>query len=144
MGGVHLLLRDLVDERDPAVFSLQFALTNAVKCARATDRMATGVTSSMIGNCAAHLKQEIEILSPTLIITQGGHPSWTVKSLLGIKEPIATFKGDGRGMAEVFHVGDRILLTTPHPARLKGLKWRQGILPSFLREAVAFVRQEFK
>src|SRR5262249_55815209 len=43
MRGVHLLLRELVDDKNPASFSRQYALTNAVKCARETGRMVTKV-----------------------------------------------------------------------------------------------------
>lgn len=144
MGGVHLILRELVDNKDPALFSRQYALTNAVKCRQATNKMATNCRAPMIKNCACHLEKEIEIMRPTLIITQGAHPSCTVKklSLFAVAKPLETFSGE-RGKAEVFRGQDRtVLLTTPHPARLKGLKWKQGVLPSFLLESLGRVRQE--
>lgn len=143
MGGVHLLMRALVDEKSPEVYSLQFALTNAVKCARATDRMETRVTGTMVQNCRGHLAAEIDLLAPDLIITQGTHPAITCKTLLGELALIARFKGDVRGTAELYRNHHTILLTTPHPARLKGLRWRQGRLPEFLVNAATRVRHEF-
>jgi hypothetical protein len=144
MRGVHLILNGLVDYKDPMLFSRQYALTNAVKCRQATETMTTNCPAAMINNCAGHLKEEIEILRPSLIITQGAHPSRTVKRLspFASEKPLETFRGDG-GRAEVSRGQDRvILLTTPHPARLKGFNWKEGELPSFLKESLGRVRGE--
>jgi hypothetical protein len=55
MGSVHLLLHELVDDKDPVLFSRQFALTNAVKCRRKTGKMETACPGRMKRNCASHL-----------------------------------------------------------------------------------------
>ena len=142
MRGVHLILRELVDDKDPSVFSRQYALTNAVKCARETGKMYTKVPRVMIHNCAGYLPKEIETLKPDLIITQGQHPAWTVTSsryfeCLKQKEK---FMGERGRSAEVWTRENRrcIVLTTPHPARLKGLSWREKKLPEFLLNAIQY------
>ena len=149
MGSVHALLQALVDEKDPAVFSQQFALTNAVKCRRETGEMETGCTARMKKNCAGHLEREIEILEPSLIVTQGAHPSWTVKnsSLFVAADSVETFKGEKYGVkrdvAEILCAQNRIiLLTTPH-SRFNGFHWKkERVLPPFLCQAVEKVRQK--
>lgn len=52
------------------------------------------------------------------------------------------FPAEKRGGAELLRTDNCIILTTPHPARLAGLKWKQRVLPAFLREAIAAVRAE--
>lgn len=140
MRGVHLILGELLDEKEPSSFSRQYALTNALKCAQKTDRMHTGVTPQMIVNCASWLFEEIAMLQPDLIISQGQHPAHTLKrsAYLRHKESVAVFRGDPRGHAEVFRVQDPrcVLLTTPHPARLRGLSFKRRELPAFLRNGI--------
>ncbi len=142
MGGVSLIMKELVDDKEPTVYSHQFALTNAVKCSKYTEKMKTDTTSTMIQNCANHLEREMKILSPDLIITQGEHPSTTVKRLLKLGDPAETFNHpSGRGECEIFKRESLIVLTTFHPARLKDMKWRQGTIPKYMESAI-FKTQE--
>jgi hypothetical protein len=146
MGSVHMLLRELVDDKDPCVFSRQFALTNAVKCRPDTKNMRAVRCGRMITNCAGHLEQEIETLQPMLIVTQGDHPFRTVKRLsrFAAEEALATFKGEPRGIAEVFCSKDRVILfRTPH-SRVKGLRWKQPQIPAFLAKAAARARESLR
>lgn len=140
MRGVHLILSELLDEKEPSGFSRQYALTNAVKCAQKTGTMQTSVTPQMIANCASWLFEEIAMLRPDLIISQGRHPADTLKhsAYFRSKESVAVFRGDPKGHAEVFRVEDPrcVLLITPHPARLKDLSFARRELPAFLRDGI--------
>ncbi len=140
MGGVSLILKALLDEKDPEAFSGQFALTNAVKCIEPGPTMTTRPTRAMIENCALHLAVEIRLLRPHLIITQGRHPR---KTLLRYFEGDARLKAEfgSRGKAALYATGRVLLLVTPHPARLSGFKWKKEVLPPFLRKALTHTRR---
>jgi uracil-DNA glycosylase len=133
------IMTHLVDEADPRRFSRQFALTNAVKCVEYTGRMDSGSTTTMIVNCASHLRAEIDALIPDLIITQGDHPRNAVSRLLGPLRSVADF-ADEAGRSEIRAAGSRLVVTTPHPARLTGLGWKSGGLPAFLDAAIRRAR----
>jgi len=135
MGGASQLMEYLVEDKVPDVYSTQFALTNAVKCVEYTKRMNSTSTPTMIRNCAEHLRVEITLLQPHLIVTQGRHPTNTVQQLFPGLTPVAEFVGDA-GRSAVL-VGKRfVVLTTPHPARKIGWRWKRGPLPTFLQDAV--------
>ncbi|NQT34499.1 hypothetical protein HQ587_04850 [bacterium] len=137
MGGVSLIMKELVDDKEPNVYSHQFALTNAVKCSKDTKSMQTRTSSTMIQNCANHLDKERKVLSPDLIITQGSHPYKTIKRLLKLGDPTDTFKHpSGRGACEIFKHESLIVLTTFHPARLKDMKWSQVTMPKYMESAI--------
>jgi len=142
MGGAALIVKQLVDEKDSRKFSSQCALTNAVKCTAQTGSMSTGATVMMIRRCGAHLSREIVELAPDLIVTQGDHPTRTVKKLLAPVGAVVEFVGEKRGKATVSVARSVVVLATPHPARLPGLKWRRGILPAFLVDASRAARAE--
>jgi uracil-DNA glycosylase len=142
MGGVALILKHLLDEQDSGKLSSQCALTNAVKCVQHTNSMSTKATRTMVKECAHHLLAEIRELNPDVLITQGGHPRRTVlKSLEGLKL-IREFAGDRRGRTRVFVNPAMVVLTTPHPARQPGLKWKRGLLPNFFLNAIAVAKRE--
>jgi hypothetical protein len=86
MAGVASVMEQLVDEKTPARYSLQFALTNAVKCTKETGSSTSSSTTTpiMIKNCASHLAAEIVELKPDLLVVQGGHPRRTVRRLCGL------------------------------------------------------------
>lgn len=143
MGGVAEIMKHLVDEVDPRRYSQQFALTNAVKCVEYTGRMDSGSTTKMIKNCKSYLRAEIDALKPDLVITQGTHPRDTVCQILDPLRPLADFADeDGRSRSRILATGSRLIVTTPHPARLKGLGWKSGGLPAFLDAAVQRARDE--
>lgn len=142
MGGVALILKHLVDDREPRISSGQCALTNAVKCVQHTDSMNTGATGVMISQCASHLRAEIGALDPNIVITQGGHPTDTVLGSIAGLRRIGEFTGPSRGRATVLTNSRLVVLTTPHPARQAGLKWTKGVLPQFLLDAIAVARVE--
>lgn len=144
MGGVAAILTALVDECDPMKYSRIFALTNAVKCTEHTGSMRTRTTATMISQCSAHLRCEINSLDPDIVITQGGHPAATAKRLL---EPITLARygaTSGRNRAVVWRAAHRLLLTTPHPARVKGFAWKWGTLPDYLAAAIERIRAEHR
>lgn len=141
MGGTSELMGCLVDDKRIGVYSTDFALTNAVKCVEFTSSQNSPSTSAMMSNCAAHLREEITLLRPHLVITQGAHPKDTLLRLFQPMRLVEQFSGQA-GLAEV-QVGDKfVLLTTPHAARKSGWRWKQGPLPEFLQNAVKRAIQE--
>jgi len=50
---------------------------------------------------------------------------------------------DDAGHSEILASESTIVVTTPHPARLKGMKWKSGGLPRFLEQALDRAREEF-
>lgn len=135
MGGTAEIMESLVDDKVRESYSLQFALTNAVKCVEVTGRARSRSTATMIDKCAEHLRVEIDILAPDLIITQGEHPKSTILNLFPLRPAPPPFSGDA-GKAEIFLGEHFVVLTTPHPAHKKGWRWKLGPLPRFLQEAV--------
>jgi uracil-DNA glycosylase family 4 len=142
MGGVQLILKQLVDERDPRRLSGMCALTNAIKCVQPTNSMSTKPTPTMIAECGNHVVAEIGSLRPDIVITQGGHPADTLITKIPTLQLLSPrFVGDGRSAA-VFANSQLLVVTTPHPARQKGLKWTKGELPQFYIEALQRARIE--
>jgi hypothetical protein len=147
MGGVALIMAALLDEGRSAKYSLQFALTNSVKCVLSNkENMNANLDKTMIRSCANHLWSEIEVLRPDLIITQGTHPRETVVAHYSDLEPLWR-SGDQTGSAQILRRDRLIVLTTPHPARRKGLKYKrgalglgQGSMPPFWEEAIVKTR----
>ena len=78
MGGTSQLMESLVNQKEAQSCPYQFALTNAVKCVAATGNQRSESTPIMKGNCAEHLRYEIECLRPHLVITQGDPPKETL------------------------------------------------------------------
>ncbi len=155
MGGVALILKHLVDERGQFQLSGQCAITNALKCVHPTNRMRTNPSKAMILHCADHLRAEIEALDPDVLVTQGrhprdtvlgffrgGHPRDTVRGFFPELGLVGEFFGEKRGRAAVLANSRLVVLTTPHPARQKGLKWKKGSLPQFFLEGIATARAE--
>ena len=102
MGGVSLIMKELVDDKEPTVYSHQFALTNADKCSKPSKHRKYEANEKMRQNCVDHLDREIKVLRPDLIITQGSDPTKTVKRLLKLANPTDTFKhSDGRGKCDI-------------------------------------------
>jgi hypothetical protein len=142
MGGVLLLLKQLVDDKDPQRLSGMCALTNAVKCVKPTKSMNTDATTTMISECGAHVVAEVDALRPDIIITQGAHPSATITTRIPGLRLISRFLGERGRIAAVFANDDVIVVTTPHPARQKGLKWTKGELPTFMVDAINLGQRE--
>jgi hypothetical protein len=134
MWGVRGLLGAIVDDKRPEVFCHQYALANAVKCTKATGSMKGATTSTLVHNCAEHLRAEIDLLNPQLIVTQGKPPECSVRRQFRDLRSLERFRGERRS-AEVL-VGERfVVLVTPHPSRCPGWCWRHG-LPQFVADAV--------
>jgi uracil-DNA glycosylase family 4 len=143
MGGVATILSRLVDDKAPEVHAHQYALTNAVKCVWSTGTMNSTSTPEMARNCASHLRAELDLLQPHLIVTQGGHPRHTLLGLLPELSEVAVFVGPRR-KAQVFSSRRVVVLATPHPARCPGFRYKADVLPVFLEAAVARTRDEVK
>lgn len=147
MGGVALLMAGLLDDGTCAKYSLQFALTNAVKCVLSNKKnMNANLDRTMICNCANHLWSEIEDLRPHLIITQGTHPRETVVAHYSDLKPLVKVVDQTRS-CQILRRDHLIVLTTPHPARQRGLKYKrgalglgQGSMPPFWEEAIVETR----
>jgi uracil DNA glycosylase superfamily protein len=141
MGGVSQLIDALVDNEDLKNSSTLFALTNHVKCVWFTDSQDSESTGTMISNCNEHLRAEIEVLQPHLVVTQGVPPANTIRGLFPSLDSVASFIGDA-GTSSVLVGKDFIVLVTPHPTRKKNWKWKTGVLPAFLHDAAERARTE--
>lgn len=142
MRGLVLTMRALTDERSQRAFAGQYALTNAVKCIRSTKSQATNASTTMISQCASHLRAEIDELAPDVLITQGTHPTATVRGLHSGMELIKEFHGATGRQTGVWRTPNRIVLTMPHPARQPGLKWTTGEIPDFWADAISLTREK--
>jgi len=148
MGGLRLIMKQFAPEVNAALRSRQFAFTNTVKCVTESPSKRTKATDVMIEHCADHLREEICLLEPDLIVTQGEYPAWAVRhKVLMSSQSVGIFRGTPRGVAEVLNglVGSRrtVVLTTPHPAyALTGFRWRRQEIPHFLEEAFEKARDE--
>ena len=144
MGGVSLILQQLLDEDDLRKISGQCALTNALKCVQRTHAAKTNATRQMINECAPHLRAELQVLKPHVIVTQGRHPTKTVLESFPSARTLATYKGEsGHATRVVVDSDGTLILAMPHPARQAGLKWRQGEIPDFWSKAIRRTRREF-
>ncbi len=141
MGGTSELMECLVDDKEAQLYSEQFALTNAVKCVEFTNSQDSPSTSTMMSNCAEHLRAEIILLRPHLVITQGNHPR---DIMLRLFHPLRLAEQfSGRAGAAAVLVGEQfVLLTTPHAARRSGWRWKRGPLPEFLQDAMRRAAKE--
>ncbi|MCX6227091.1 MAG: uracil-DNA glycosylase family protein [Bacteroidia bacterium] len=143
MGGVSLILKELVDEAPLKQLSGICALTNAIKCVKPTGMQTTHATQKMKTNCSIHLESEIQSLKPDIIITQGDHPRDTVLNLLK-PNLIQQFHTTGSGKASLYITANNVIvLVTPHPARLSGMEWRNGKMPAYFYSAIAETRKKF-
>jgi hypothetical protein len=144
MGGVATILHHLVDEKESYIFSRQFALTNALKCAKQTGKMSTSASNKMKKECRKHLKDEINIMLPDIIIAQGVDPSNTLKNIFQNKTELKD-----HGITKIYEIkldnSDKpvLLMTTHHPARQKGFKWRQNILSDHTDLGVNSIKDYF-
>ncbi|MFA5890433.1 MAG: uracil-DNA glycosylase family protein [Actinomycetota bacterium] len=144
MGGVSLIVRELVDEKDLSAISGQCALTNAVKCAQQTGSMSTDASRLMVRECVSHLRAEIAVLAPDIIVTQGSHPASTVLGLYESTSRVLDSSASVNGVMDLWTVpGGPVVLRTPHPARQKGVQWSRGLLPQDWRDAISAVRGAF-
>ena len=145
-GGTHLIIKCLVDDKDPECFLRQFAHTNSVKCSpekRRGDRMKSESTPIMQKRCGNHLERELGIFKPDLIITEGRGPTDMVKDILNLS--VADYESPDNTTGKVCEVyeGQPIVLAGPHPART--LKWRYGTsLPRYYARATNRVREVIK
>jgi uracil-DNA glycosylase len=97
-----------------------------------------GATSGwkMFKRCSDHLSEEIRVLRPHLVITQGIKPGKTVLDLEGPSKPQLIRPFGKAGKARVLRGSKFIILITPHPAHQPGWKTKNGSLPRFLQNAV--------
>lgn len=148
-GGTSLIIRQLADDKsrhNPEPVLRAFAHTNSVKCSpkKERERMKSESTAIMRKCCRNHLERELEILKPDLIITEGKGPVGMLEDILGLSETnCRSYEGrEGIYSCKVYS-GRPVVLAVPHPARRKGLKWREGELPSYYLKAIDRVRKIF-
>ncbi|MBN1947547.1 MAG: hypothetical protein JW797_17885 [Bradymonadales bacterium] len=137
------ILSNLVDDKAPEIHVHQYALTNAVKCVWYTGNMSSTSTPEMMRNCASHLRAELDLLQPHLVVTQGVHPRQTLLDLFPELYEAAIFVGSRR-KAQVFTSHRLVVLATPHPARCPGFLYKVNLLPNFLKATVALSRDEVR
>lgn len=145
-GGTHLIVKYLVDNKDPEFFIGAFAHTNAVKCSpkKEKQQMKSESTATMRKCCRNHLERELEILKPDLIIAEGKGPVAMVEHILGLSETdYKSYKDNANIYFCKVYRGQPVVLAVPHPARKKGLKWRYGELPSYYLKTIDNVRKIF-
>ena len=149
-GGTSLIIQRLADNNssdntEPVLSA--FAHTNSVKCApkKETEWMKSESTAIMRKCCRNHLERELEILKPDLIITEGNGPITMLEDILELSEADCRSYKDNESIysCEVYS-GQPVVLAAPHPARKKGLKWREGELPPYYLKAIGRVRDIFK
>lgn len=137
-GGTHLIIKCLVDNKDPECFLRQFAHTNSVKCSpekQEGERMKSESTPVMQKRCRYHLKRDLEIFEPDLVITEGRGPTDMVKVILNLSKPDYPSRDKRTGRVCEVYRGRPVLLAGPHPART--LRWRYGTsLPPYYARAI--------
>lgn len=118
-----------------------YALSNALRCGFQRAEIAENTSSLtdtkiMRTNCAPYLIDEIEILEPTLIITQG---AWAVDSKPSLVErfgealdiqPQCLMENQENGKYGLYEFGKFMMITSHHPARI-GL-WKTRYAPDSL------------
>ncbi|OGP93008.1 MAG: hypothetical protein A2156_05730 [Deltaproteobacteria bacterium RBG_16_48_10] len=139
MRGVSLILKYLLDEKDKYKYSIQYSLTNAVKCSTERDNMDAVRQNRVISNCSIHLKREINILNPDIIITQGKHPGLTIRHFFPANGEIREFE-----KVSLWETERQFVLATPHPTRLKGMRYRSGEMPKYYYEAIDALKELFR
>jgi len=132
--GTSLLVRELVDEKQPNRFARQFAFTNAVKCGP-VGNMTSRVNRTMQTKCQHHLCEEIRTLQPNLIITQGKYPKEMIQAIMNSYQIV--FRSN-RYM--IFRNGEILVISIPHPTRSRSLKWTKGIIPRYYKTAAEKIR----
>jgi len=141
-GGTHLIVKHLVDNKNPEDFVAEFAHTNSVKCSpkKEMEQMKSESTAMMRKCCRNHLERELEIFKPDLIITEGRGPSDMLKDVLNLSVADYQSRDNTTGKVCEVYEGQPIVLAGPHPART--LKWKYGkSLPSWYRKAIDRVRK---
>lgn len=140
MGGVSLVLEQLLDECDLAIISRRCAVTNALKCARRTKSATTKPRRNMIANCRAHLEAETAVLEPDIIITHGKHPGRSVSSLYPTLQTLQRYSRGNRRARLCRVPNGPLILVLPHPSRQGGLSRKRRELPQFWQAAINDLR----
>jgi hypothetical protein len=145
MWGVSTVMEALGDEKAPEHYSLQFALTNAVKCTKKSKLSNSSLagTTTMRKNCSSHLAKEIVVLKPHVLVVQGGHPRQTVYRLLklqgSIHGPFETY-GHWEVYGAVYRNHEFVVLGTYHGASRGRQRWPPR-LPPLWKSAVDRTRE---
>lgn len=126
-----------------------YALGNALRCAFQKASVAQNTsnltdTRVMRSNCFPYLAEEIRILEPTLVITQGAwavdHKPPLVETLaaaLGV-QPKAVMVNRSNGKYGLYEFPEFMFLTSHHPARL-GM-WKKYYAPDSLWPMLGYLR----
>lgn len=96
-------------------------ISNVVRCRPPANRVPTPVEMSA---CKKHLEEEIQLVSPRVIITLGASPARAL-GVLGLKDPLSSIRGTASEIT-VCDVSYRVL-STVHPAY--ALRSRVKVLP---------------
>jgi len=123
-----------------------YVLSNLLRCSfQALDKFGnvsgTKDTQKMRENCAVHLINEIKILEPTLIITQG---EWAIKGrgfvdvLQNAFGRYTCLKMNGSGKYGLYHFNNFTFITTHHPAILGN--WMKNLAPDSVWPMIDYLR----
>ena len=110
-----------MDEDDPELIAMQFALTNSVRCRPVNEqaKSASGTSWEMVEECSGHTRKVVEALSPDIIISQGQKPNWSI-DLLYKPEHVYELKDDRvqkrARRATIGSDAERLYLLSSHPA----------------------------
>ena len=146
-GGTCLIIQRLMNNKERGNLrrvASAFAHTNSVKCSPRKvegQGMRSESTAEMRQNCQRHLKREIGLLKPDLVIAEGMQTTAMVREVLELPDADWRFKErGGKNYCEVYQ-GQPTILAVPHPARKKGLRWSKGELPSYYLDAIDKARE---
>lgn len=126
-----------------------YALSNAFRCAfqgedKITHRTAVRDTVQMSNNCFEYLVEEIKILEPTVLITQGG---WSIQpfvqrlasTLCSTFKPLNILKISQDREYGLYEFPKFMCITSHHPSRLG--QWRKNLAPHSLWPMIEHLRK---
>jgi len=148
MKGTHDTLKYIFD-MDSEYILANYALTNLLRCSFQEKNIANNVSNTrnskkMNSNCMTHLLKEINILEPTLIISQG---EWAIKNQY-LKSELELYYNEKSkiimetipGKYGLYKYSNFFLLTTHHPA-IYG-NWKKNLAPITLWPCLDYLKNE--
>ena len=148
--GTRLILRNIYNVESDYVYS-SYALSNLLRCSfqdedKRYKASSTRDTKEMRDNCVVHLIEEIKILKPTIIITQG---AWAVSGRrtfidiltdrFGKYDLLKKNKNEKYGL---YRFGTFYCVTTHHPGRLA--VWKKNLANDSVWPMIDYMRNKEK
>ena len=146
--GTLLTLQRIFEVESDYLYA-SYALGNALRCGFQKPEVATNTsdlqdTRTMWQNCIAYLVGEIEILEPTLIITQGrwsaaGKPSFVELLADAFGKPAVLMRNEANGLYGLYEFENFMLITSHHPARLP--LWKMRYAPDTVWPMIDYLKR---